>query len=275
MWLLSSVAPSPEPTHGPLEESIGPDEVIESTQPVPSASQTADADDFTQMAEDTGAAPRTNSEALDELFGLAPDEPNRLEHLDVSDAAVLMVGPAGVPTEHEACARHIAAPKEGVSHLLLVSFVDSPEERLRALQGFMDDLPKQVTVLNVGDPSRVGEAESETVIEGSTVTVKTMTNPTDVMRLGMTISKTLSDWEDRDGGIAICFHSLSALLALAVEPETVVRFLHVLRGRIKAVDATAHFHVDPTRHDEGLINTVQTVFDETLIYDQTGRIQSP
>ena len=71
-------------------------------------------------------------------------------------------------------------------------------------------------------------------------------------------------WRADGYRITFCLDSLSALLE-ANEPEAVFQFAHILSKRLEAVDAVAHFHVDPDADDEALVRTFEQIFDELFI----------
>jgi KaiC/GvpD/RAD55 family RecA-like ATPase len=94
--------------------------------------------------------------------------------------------------------------------------------------------------------------------------VEYVTSPGDMTSIGIGVSEQLGRFED--AGIdrtRLAFHSLSTLL-LYSDVETVFRFLHVLTGRIDAVDAVALFTIDSTAHDDETMTTLGPLFDGTI-----------
>jgi len=99
-----------------------------------------------------------------------------------------------------------------------------------------------------------------------TTAVETISDPGDLIGLGIAISKYLSNWEGSPNQTVVCFHSLTPLLQYG-NLQRVFRFLHVLTGPLKSIDAVAHFHLDPHAHDEQTINTLSQLFDVIVEHD--------
>lgn len=102
----------------------------------------------------------------------------------------------------------------------------------------------------------VGEAASGGDVEPDSVTVRTVSTPGDLTRLGITLSQTLTDRKDT----VVCFDSLTALLQY-VDCETAYEFLNAVTGHLWAADATAHFHLDSTAHDTQTVDALASLFD--------------
>ena len=67
------------------------------------------------------------------------------------------------------------------------------------------------------------------------------------------------------------FESLNTLLA-HIELKRVFRFLHVLVNRVKSTGATAHYHLDPSAHEDSTVATLTSLFD-TVVAHEEGRWQ--
>lgn len=205
-----------------------------------------------------------------EEFGTDPKTEAIIEVLgDASN--LLLLGPLLTPADHELCSRLTTALPHDLDNLLLVTLTESPDERVAVYQGYLDQLPRRTTVLRVGD-STSSARETIHIDDGGTVTVETISDPTDLMRIGITISRILSEWADTGGDTAICFHSLTSLLQFATESKTVFRFVHVLRGRLQSMGAYAHFHMDAAAHDTQTVSTYRPLFDEVLTFEEDGTL---
>jgi KaiC/GvpD/RAD55 family RecA-like ATPase len=91
--------------------------------------------------------------------------------------------------------------------------------------------------------------------------VKYVSSPADLTGIGIGVSELMGSFGDAGvDRVRIAFYSLSTLLMYA-EVETVFRFMHVLSGRVESIDGLGFFAVDPTAHDESVINTLKQVFD--------------
>jgi archaellum biogenesis ATPase FlaH len=98
---------------------------------------------------------------------------------------------------------------------------------------------------------------------GANKPIETVSSPNDLTGLGIRITEFLADWEDNDNRTVVCFDSLTALLQY-VELETAYEFLHILTGRMAALDAFAHFHMDPDAHDQQTIESISTLMDAVV-----------
>ena len=191
----------------------------------------------------------------------------------IGDAAnILLLGPLLCPADHDLCTKLTTGIAGDPDNLLLVTMTQSPDERLNAIRGYLGDLPTNTAVLNIGDSTRSGKRETIATDDDGQITIETISDPTDLMRIGIAISKTLSNWADSGGDTVVCFHSLTALLQFVDDPKVVFRFIHVLQGQIRAAGATAHYHMDSGAHDDQVIATFRPLFDEVLTYTEDGSL---
>ncbi|MFT4889121.1 MAG: hypothetical protein ACI9YT_000030 [Halobacteriales archaeon] len=113
-------------------------------------------------------------------------------------------------------------------------------------------------VVAVGDGDRSSAADGGPDFSGA-VAVDAVADPGDLQGVGVSISAFLDQWDDLDR-ILLCFDSLTDLLAHA-PPDVVLRFVRTLADRLESAGVVAHFHLDPTAHDESVVDTFGTVFD--------------
>ncbi|MBX0295873.1 DUF7504 family protein [Haloarcula nitratireducens] len=105
----------------------------------------------------------------------------------------------------------------------------------------------------------VGDTGTDAALSRETVTVQTVSTPSDLTGLGITLSQSFSAHDD----VVVCFDSLTALLQY-VDLPTVYEFLHAVTGQLDAADAGAHFHVDPTAHDRQTVDALASPFDAVV-----------
>ncbi|SFR33676.1 DUF7504 family protein [Halogeometricum limi] len=98
------------------------------------------------------------------------------------------------------------------------------------------------------------------------LTVETVSSPADLTGIGMQATKQLTAFGETDDAVAVSLDSLTLMLQY-VSLETLYRFLHVLTGRIDALDATGLFLLDPTTQDPATVHTLKTLFHGVLAYD--------
>lgn len=187
-----------------------------------------------------------------------------------STADVLLLGPMRKSLDDDACASLLdpawSPGGETDRNVLFVSLTQSADERISMLEEHTSAMPDRVAVVSGAD-----QFPSETTIENATGTTKTtvevVSDPSDLPRLGMTITKAVSEW-DPDDETVVCFHSLTALLQYA-EPKRAFRFVHLLQNRL---NAAAHYHMDAEAHDLQTIATLRPLFDAVVEYDADGTV---
>lgn len=203
--------------------------------------------------------------------GLSDSKADALLELIDGASNVLVVGPAETPVEYDLCAK-LCTTEPHARRRLLVTTEQSPDERLNALRGYGAGSFDESVVVAVGDQMRSsnGDGSSTHEIHGEAVTVETINNPRDLTRLGLLINKHLAE-PDEGPPAVVCFHTLSSLLQF-VEVEKAFRFLHVLQGRVRTANARAHYHLDPSAHDEQVLHTLRPIFDFTVRFDANGDV---
>lgn len=141
---------------------------------------------------------------------------------------------------------------------LRVTFPDDVTERI----GFGDNgrQPAKRGIVVVGDVMEARRLATEEPDFSDPVAMDAVPDRSDLQSLGTTISRFAEVWAEGGYDITVCFDSLSDTLA-ACEPDAVFQFCHVLSKRLDAVGAVSHFHVDPDRHDDQLLATLQEVFE--------------
>lgn len=71
--------------------------------------------------------------------------------------------------------------------------------------------------------------------------------------------------------LRVILHSLSTL-SLYSQPDTVVKFLQVIDGRLKAANATSLWLVDEGMHDQKFITSIESLCDQVLhLSEKAGR----
>jgi len=149
----------------------------------------------------------------------------------------------------------------GETSLLVVSLTRSAENRINAVGGSGRPFPRKLTVVSTED--RIGTTRTESGATGDSrnVAVRTVKDPSDLPKLGMSITEVLRKWPDDE--ILICFDSLTELLR-SVELERVYRFVHVLTDRLVELDARMHIHVDAQACDDRTLATLRSLFDTVI-----------
>jgi len=187
-----------------------------------------------------------------------------MKRLAEANSTLLLASSFTEGTE-ERCAEMLHPGMANESNVLWVSYTKSPDQQLRRWQAHYSDRPANMGMVSIDDSTRSVAAESggASDLMGPNKPVETVSSPNDLTGLGIRITEFLTDWEENDNRTVVCFDSLTALLQY-VELETAYEFLHILTGRMAAVDAFAHFHMDPEAHDEQTIESITTLMDATV-----------
>ena len=186
----------------------------------------------------------------------------------LTDAStVLLLSPSFSDHEGDTCADLLLPEEADRQNALWVSYTKSPDEQVRRFRSRTASAPRNVGIVTVDDAARSAAVAGGA---GGTETVgETVTGPNDLTGLGIHITEYLKKWQGVGGRTVVCFDSLTAMLQY-VDLETAYQFLHVLTGRFAAVGAFAHFHMDPTAHDDRTIETVLSLFDAAVELDDDG-----
>ncbi|MFD1589027.1 DUF835 domain-containing protein [Halorientalis brevis] len=181
-----------------------------------------------------------------------------------AEGTVLILAPSIGGTEREACLEALSRHRFGATRVVHVLYMESAVERYRRIERHCHEHPVESAVIAVGSGGVVGQRGPE---PDGDYFVEALTDAADLTGLGMALNQVLSEWDDRETGLALCFDSLSILLQYA-EFERVFRFLHTLTGTLADVGASAHFHLDPAAHDETEIAQLAPIFDSIVDVDE-------
>jgi hypothetical protein len=177
---------------------------------------------------------------------------------------VLILGELRRSLDDQVCGSFLRHAPLGERNVLFISLTRPAEDRLRVLRERGGSQPPAVSVVSGTDQFEAATTETTTAdVEGNRVTVDAIDDPSDLPKLGMTISRAVKEWDDTGVGTVVCFHSLTALLQYA-DRGRVFRFLHVLQDRMEAVDAVTHYHMDAEAHDDQTIATLRPLFDAVV-----------
>jgi len=222
------------------------------------------------VAEDTAdEAGHSEWDVVDRSAGDAVD-PKTEALLDlVSDASnILVKGPDDTAAELNLCSRLLTSRENEPINFLLISVGENAGRRLSQLRNYVATPIENTTVLDVQSYNRDQDGSG---LDDS-VTVRTISDSTDLRRIGILTSKIISNWEERPEKIVVCLHSLSNLTEAVEDPEIVFRFLHVFNRRIESADARAHYHINPDRHDTQELGVFSSLFDMRLEFGGDGSV---
>lgn len=170
----------------------------------------------------------------------------------------------------EACASLLAVDEPSSERLLAVSFDRTPDEFLEHWRLHVGDLPAQTGIIAGGETTRSAAASTAPQGPGvGAVSIDTVAEPGDLTGLAIAISAYLDAWSEAPETTAVCFDSITALLNHA-DADRVFRFLHSTTGRLRDMGAVAHYHLDPTLFDEATVNSMASLFDAVVEFDEDG-----
>lgn len=179
---------------------------------------------------------------------------------------VLLLAPPMEPHVEDGCADLLTVDSPADEDVLFVTFVQSPDQRLDAWRRFTGGgRPAKLGFVNVDDATRSAAAAAP-AHEGEPLSIRSVSSPADLTDLGIKLNAYLTEWADDGNRTVLCFHSVTTLLQY-VDLQRAFRFFHVITGRIRESGARAHYHVDPSAHDERTINTLKTLFDGVAEWD--------
>lgn len=206
------------------------------------------------------------STAANERHADAAKDAEQLRDEVPNAANTLLLVPSLGETDDYGCGHlsNVAPPAE--TSVLWVSFARSLDDRLDVWRTHVNnELPTRMGFVDVGSSKRT-ETLADTVqgTDGD-VSIETV-SPTDLTGLGIALTEYASQWSHASGHLTICFHSLSILLQY-VGLRHAFRFLHNTAGVLRSADATAHFHMDPSVHDDRTVNTARMLFDAVVAHE--------
>ena len=187
---------------------------------------------------------------------------------------VMLLAPPLERAAGEACSRLLSVAAPASTDVLSVTFNRSPDDRLEAWRTL--DGPHDAANLGfvvVGDQLRsaapgAGSAAPSPDLHGPTVV--TVSSPGDLTGIGIRLADLLERWGEEDHRLVLCFDSLTTFLQYA-DLRSVFTFLHVLAGRVTDAGGLAHYHLDPTAHDDATVHALLELVDAAVTLDEDGR----
>lgn len=184
---------------------------------------------------------------------------------EVGDASnVFVLAPTFTPDVEAWCSSLIDCASDRTEAVLYIASGPPSGHLERCRTNGSSGSLRRIGFLNLGGagtPS--GSSLDEVERDGVDVQIRSVESPGNLTKIGVELNEMLTDWADVDGAIAICFESLTPLIQYS-DVENVYRFLHVLTNQVKAVDARAHYHLDPGAHDNTDVNLLLTMVDAVV-----------
>jgi hypothetical protein len=180
---------------------------------------------------------------------------------EAMEASTVLVVESGGTQAEGVCRAFYPEGRLDEASLLIMSLAGGAGDRINAVRSSDLPFPRNLTVISTED--RFGTVRTETGADGTgrDVAVRTVKDPSDLPKLGMSITSVVEEWSEEE--ILICFDSLSRLVR-TVDPERVYRFVRVLEDRLGGLDARIHFHVSGEACDDRTLSTLQSLFDTVV-----------
>lgn len=166
----------------------------------------------------------------------------------------LLYAPLGSSIDDAACVHLAESVPLADATFICITFTQTADDRLAVYRGHDCDRPRRTGVISVGVGGR-SSAPTESV------RVMSVSNPNDLSRVGLTLSKYLGEVDD--GPTVVCLHSVTGLLQF-VGRDRAYRFLLTLKGELEAAGAAAHYHMDPEAHSAETEYTLRPAFDRVV-----------
>jgi len=174
--------------------------------------------------------------------------------------SVLLVAPASEPADDRACVDLLTFDEPRRENILSVTFSQTPAERLSLWRREGDGtMPNRSAVVD-GCGSTTAAERAAITEEMPEVSVDVLSDTAGPMELALTIGQYLGEWAQDSERTLACIHSLSELLDSFARGE-VVQLINALDARLAATDAVAHYHLDPSAHDEQTVADIRPLFD--------------
>ena len=154
------------------------------------------------------------------------------------------------------------------TNVLVVSASRSVREVVEEWRRRAGTLPAAFGLITYAEFDRSASAApsgtpSRKPLSGGDITVTSMSDPTDLRRLGTAITLYLDDWVDTDRETLVYVDALDPFVD-ATDVEPTFQFLHLLVQSVDQSAADVVVGLDPSTTDERIINTYRPLFDRVV-----------
>jgi hypothetical protein len=170
-----------------------------------------------------------------------------------SPVMTLALAPSSGRAETEVCSSLLDGD-DGDRSVLYVALTGAAVRRVGRTPGAAGE--GAATVVRVGESAGGGTTAGPDGVE-----VRTVSDPTNLTRLGIEFTDWLAGTEGADR--VVCLHSLDAFLQY-VAADRLFRFLSVMSDHLREAGARAHVHADPAACEASTLATLRQLFDEVV-----------
>jgi hypothetical protein len=190
------------------------------------------------------------------------------DELHAHAANVILSVPAFSGGERDACHDLLSGGSHGSEKVLAITYRSSAEQWLNAWDERSGGETPTLVIAMTGDRGAPTAANLERAVQSDEHSLL-VNRPDDLTGIGIKTSECLLEWDRRGERAHVCFDSLTALLQY-VDLRTAFKFLNVFTTRAKQLNASAHFHLDPSAHDRQTVHTLLQVADAVVELDDDG-----
>lgn len=214
--------------------------------------------------------------SLDELESEVEQDaaPSTIPSEVTAASNILLLGPLRGETMDGHCVNLLTPAATADTHVVIVTVTQSVDAQLDRWRAHATDLPVGMTILALGEDNRGIERSSTVSTPGgpTDVTIKTLSDPSDLTRLGITLNQQLSAAAADADELTLCLHSLTALLQY-VSVKRLFRFVHIVQKKVETLDSVAHYHMDPSAHNAESVNVFRSLFDAIVAITDDGALE--
>lgn len=179
--------------------------------------------------------------------------------------SVLLLAPSSETPDHRGCVDLLTPHRTESTNVLSIAVGKTPNERVAAWREHAGEtFPKRTVIAST-------ETEADQTPDGASsvrelpVSVDLLSRPVNPLELGSVISWHLGQWSTTSDPTTVCIHSLTTILE-DVERSEAVKLVDTLNERFRSMDVVAHYHMDPSQHDEQTLASFRPLFDSVVEY---------
>lgn len=154
-----------------------------------------------------------------------------------------------------------------MTNVLVVTTSRSMQAVVEAWRQRAGAVPTTLGIVTYADFARsaaqnTGDASPPTrrSLSGGDITLTSMSDPSNLQRLGTAVTLHLDDWADTDCETLVYIDALESFID-ASDPESAFQLLHLLVQSVEQLSADIVVRLDPTAVDEQTLRTIQPLFD--------------
>jgi len=187
---------------------------------------------------------------------------------ELDPRSVLVLAPVRSEGRERECHRYLASERTPVK-ICSLNFRRSMRQITSEFAAWEGDSPMSISMIYARDRSDRGINPRDEVPDGVPIEIETVTAPSDLTSIGVSLTNVLDDASTAGAHSRICVDSLTTLLQY-VELTSVVQFINVANSLVEEVDSHIHYHLDPRAHEDTVVATLEQVVDDVVTVPADG-----